>query len=352
MPNKKKQKGRLKTWFSKLEPVKRLLAWSKIHSMWGFFDIPIYDVISFVIREIRKDKLVTRANSIAFSFFLSLFPGILAICTLIPLLLPLFEQFILPYIDERLIIKEAGEVNIQATLLNQLNSVLSQAEVIPANAIATFRKFAEDLLLEPRLGLLSVGYILAIFFASNGMMQLMRGFEKSRSNENYSGTFKRRNIFHKRLIGFRLLFTLSGVAFLSILSVIAGNYIFPYLFAKMQIPAVTIYFLNILRWFLTLALFYTGISLTYRIGMATRKKVDFFSAGATLATFLSIASSLIFALYVDSFSKYNELYGSIGTIIVIMLWIQINAFILLIGFELNASIEVNKSLKSAKNKEQ
>jgi len=346
MQNIPTKKGRLKKWISSLKPVKSLISWSKQRSMVGFFEIPIYDVISFVIGEIRKDKLITRANSIAFSFFLSLFPGILAICTLIPLTLPLFEQFILPYIDKSVIVYQAGKVNIQATLLNQLNTVLSQIEVIPSNAIETFNVFAADLLLEPRFGLFSMGYILAIYFASNGMMQLMRGFEKSRHGE----TFRRRNIFKKRLISFRLLFTLSGVAFLSFLSIIVGNFIFPYLFAKMQIPAITIYFLNILRWFLTLSLFYIGISLTYRIGIATKEKVNFFSAGATLATFLSIVSSLIFALYVDSFSRYNELYGSIGTIIVIMLWIQINAFILLIGFELNASIEVNKSLKIAKIK--
>lgn len=341
MTNKPPRKRLLRKWIIGLKPVSKLLDWSKRRSMWGFFDIPIYDVISFVIKEIRKDKLITRANSIAFSFFLSLFPGLLALFTLIPLLLPLFEQFLLPYISQELIVQNGSGINIQATLLNQINAVLTQIEVIPSNAITTFNQFAEDLLLKPRFGLLSVGYLLALFFASNGMMQLMRGFEKSWHNS----TFIQRNMLHRRLISFRLLFTLAGVVFLSILSVIIGNFLFPYLFEKMRIGVITIYFLNILRWFLTIALFYTGISLTYRIGVPTKEKFAFFSAGATLATFLSIASSLIFALYVDSFGNYNELYGSIGTIIVIMLWIQINAFILLIGFELNASIEVNKTRK-------
>ncbi len=313
--------------------------------MWGFFDIPIYDVISFVIGEIKKDKLITRANSIAFSFFLSLFPGLLALFTLIPLLLPFFEQFILPFISDELIVREGANVNIQATLLHQINAVLRDAEVIPQNAIGTFNSFAEDLLLRPRVGLLSGGFILALFFASNGMMQLMRGFEKSW----HKSAFKQRSALHKRLISFRLLFTLSGVVILSTLSIIIGNYIFPYLFQKMNISAVSFYFLSLLRWILTLVLFYTGIALTYRIGIPSRQKIDFFSVGATVATFLSIASSLIFALYIDSFNRYNELYGSIGTIIVIMLWIQINAFILLIGFELNASIQINKTLLTDKS---
>ena len=312
--------------------------------MVGFFDIPIYDVISFVIREIRKEKLITRANSIAFSFFLSIFPSLLAIFTLIPLILPLFEQFILPYMSADQIVVEGGKTNIRATLLNQVNAVLAQADLIPNNAINTFNTFAEDLLLKPRFGLLSAGFILALFFASNGMMQLMRGFEKSW----HSSTFIQRSALKKRLISFRLLFTLVGVIFLSIISIIIGNFIFPKLLAKLHISALSSYILHILRWFFTLILFYSGISLIYRIGIPIKEKVKFFSAGATLATFLSITSSLLFALYVDSFSTYNELYGSIGTIIVIMLWIQINAFILLIGFELNASIQVNKNLITEK----
>ena len=325
--------------------VQNVLHWSKRRSMWGFFDIPIYDVISFVLAEIKKDKLITRANSIAFSFFLSLFPGLLALFTLIPLVLPLFEQFLLPFISDELIVRNGSDVNIQATLLNQINAVLRDIEVIPQNAIDTFNTFAEDLLLQPRIGLLSGGFILALFFASNGMMQLMRGFEKSW----HKSAFMQRTMLYKRLISFRLLFTLSGVVILSILSIIIGNFLFPYLFKKMHISAASYYFLSVLRWLLTLVLFYTGIALTYRIGIPTREKVKFFSVGATLATFLSIASSLIFALYIDSFNRYNELYGSIGTIIVIMLWIQINAFILLIGFELNASIQVNKTLLTDKS---
>ena len=339
------KKKPLKTWFFSRKVVQNVINWSKSRSMWGFFDIPIYDVISFVITEIKKDKLITRANSIAFSFFLSLFPGLLALFTLIPLVLPLFEQFILPFISEELIVRTTGEVNIQATLLNQINAILREIEVIPLNAIDTFNHFAEDLLLQPRFGLLSVGFILALFFASNGMMQLMRGFEKSW----HKSAFMQRTALYKRIISFRILFTLSGVVILSILSIIIGNFVFPYLFQKMRISVATFYVLSILRWVLTLILFYTGIALTYRIGIPTRKKVNFFSVGATLATFLSIVSSLIFALYIDSFNRYNELYGSIGTVIVIMLWIQINAFILLIGFELNASIQVNKTLITDKS---
>ena len=207
-PNKRKKP--LRDWFFSRKVVQKVISWSKARSMWGFFNIPIYDVVSFVIKEIRKDKLITRANSISFSFFLSLFPGLLALFTLIPLVLPFFERIILPLIDKNLIVETEGVVNIQATLLNQVNSVLADIEVIPQNAIDTFNNFAEDLLYQPRFGLLSAGFILALFFASNGMMQLMRGFEKSW----HKAAFKQRSMLYKRLISFRLLFTLSGVCLL------------------------------------------------------------------------------------------------------------------------------------------
>ena len=333
-------KEKIKSTILSLRIVRKSLYLAKKRSLWGFFNVPIYDVISFVIKEIKKDSLITRANSIAFSLFLSLFPGILASITLIPVILPFFKEFILPYISPELVVTEAGQTNIRATLLNQLNEILTDIEIIPENVISTFNTFAEDLILEPRIGLFSIGYLLALFFASNGIMQLMRGFEKS----SHSSTFVKRNFVHSRLISFKILGTLLALVVLSMISVIIGNNIFPYLFDKLNLSNLGIYFLNILRWILTLSIFYIGIAIIYRNGIATKSKVGFFSAGATLATFLSLATSFIFAFWVDSFNRYNELYGSIGTIIVLLLWIQINAFILLIGFELNASIAVNKSI--------
>jgi len=99
-------------------------------------------------------------------------------------------------------------------------------------------------------------------------------------------------------------------------------------------------------------MFYTIISLIYRYGAAVRKKFHFFSPGATLATIFCILISIFFSFYVDNFSKYNELYGSFGTIIVTMIWIQLNSLILLIGFELNASIAINRDLKEVVEEEE
>jgi membrane protein len=101
--------------------------------------------------------------------------------------------------------------------------------------------------------------------------------------------------------------------------------------------------LNISRWLVIIGLFYTCISLIYRFGAATRKRFRFFTPGSALATILCLGSSLVFSYYVNQFNTYNELYGSIGTIIVLMLWIQLNTLSILIGFELNASILIHST---------
>jgi membrane protein len=94
-----------------------------------------------------------------------------------------------------------------------------------------------------------------------------------------------------------------------------------------------------------IVLFYSGISLLYRYGPALKHRMRFFTPGATLATILSLATSLAFSYYVNQFGTYNRFYGSLGAIIVLMLWLQINAMIILIGYELNASIIVNRALR-------
>jgi membrane protein len=110
-------------------------------------------------------------------------------------------------------------------------------------------------------------------------------------------------------------------------------------------------YINIFRWLVIVALFYFGIAFIYRYGVALKRKLPWLTPGATLATILSIISSLLFSFYVNAFNTYNQIYGSIGTIIVLMLWIQINCMVLMVGFELNASIAVNRDLKLAREEE-
>ncbi|HMQ49585.1 MAG TPA: YihY/virulence factor BrkB family protein [Saprospiraceae bacterium] len=309
-------------------PIKRLIDWSKEKSLPGFFKVPIYDVVVFLYHETRRYDLFTRSNAIAFSFFLALFPALMAFFTLIPL----FKNYLIAYFP-------AGE-NFDVYLRLEIQRIM------PGIAGDRLFSFIDDVTNNPRFGLLSFGFFLAMYFSSNGMLALMRGFEKS-----YMQTFKKRSGWRKRLVSALLTFQLGILLIAAILLIILGEWFIHLLNDYLPLDWITNFSLRLLRWLSIIFLFYTSISIIYRYGAATKKRFTMFSPGATLATILCLLSSLAFSKYVNDFSTYNELYGSIGAIIVLMLWIQINALIILIGFELNASIAVNRDIKLEKEEE-
>ena len=297
----------------------RFVDWTKRTSLPGFFYIPIYDVVVFLWHEIRRFDLSTRANSMAFSFFLALFPSLIFLYSLATHF-PIYENFkdeINNFIDQ-IMKSEAGDL---------------VKESIPE-------------IFDPNSGVLSLGFILAIFFASNGMLAMMRSFEKS----HLKLTFKKRPIWRKRLIAIALTFQLGALLMASVVLIMAGNFLINLLAELAWLSAFTEVLLQFFRWLVTLALIYSGISIIYRFGAATITKFRFLTPGATLATLLSIFTSVAFSYYASSYGRYDRFYGpaegTIVGIIVLMLWIQINCFILLVGFELNAAIAVNRDLKA------
>lgn len=321
----------------------RLFGWAKSRSLPGFQQQSIYDVLNFVYQELKKDRIITRANSISYSFFLSIFPTIIAFFTLIPLILPLiFNKYLIGILptDTTFVYENDGSIDFIKTLIFHLNAILpnliDREEVI---------SLLQDIVSQPRAGLLSFGFLLAIFFASNGMMSMMRGFEKS-----YHLTFKSRSILKRRLVAIGLLLLLSAMIFAAVLLIILGNQMVALLVEPTATPGWEKLFLSLLRYIILVGLVYFGTAMIYRYGVPTIARIKVFSVGTTLATVGSILSTIIFSFYVDNFGVYNKLYGSIGTIIIIMLWIQLNVLMLLIGFELNASVAVNRDLNLKKKK--
>lgn len=301
--------------------VRRLLVWAKRHSLPGFLGIPIYDIITFLIKETKSIDLFIRANSMAYSFFLSIFPSLMMLFTLLPYVREYILQFIFPNVDER----------FDTVLKSEIQ------QFMPGDTGVVISNFIEDLTTNPRVGLLSLGFFLAIFFASNGMLTMMHGFEKS-----YKRTFKQRKQLRKRLIAIVLTFQLGFLLIASVVLIILGNSLITALSEWIKLDKLTEWSISIVRWIVIVLLFYTVISIIYRYGIPTRRKFKMFSPGATLATIMCISFSVLFGFYVDNFGQYNKLYGSFGTIIVTMIWIQLNSLMLLIGFELNASIAINR----------
>ncbi|MEZ4919560.1 MAG: YihY/virulence factor BrkB family protein [Saprospiraceae bacterium] len=313
----KKYVEQLIAYFNEHPLLTKVLDWMKAHSFPGLQRIPIYHILKFIQQELKNDALVIRANSMAFSFFLSIFPAIIVLFTLLAYT-PLYDNF-------------------DVVLRNSIT------EIMPGNAGNMLFKTIENIATIPRSGLLSFGFFLAIWFASNGMLTMMRGLEKG-----YKEAFKRRNALEKRLIAIQLTFLLALILVASVLLIILGNTLLSTLFSFVRVDFITRWSVFAFRWIVIFALFYAGISTIYRYGSSTRRKIPFFNPGAMLSTLFSIITSWGFSFYVDNFGTYNKVYGSIGTLIVMMVWLQINCMIVLIGFELNASIVVLRARRKSK----
>ena len=319
---KAKKPFNINDYIQKLRIVRKLEYWAKSSSLPGFFKVPIYDVVVFVRNEIKRFDLITRANSMTFSFFLSLFPSLILLLSL----LPFFTEYFLSFLPDQ------GD-DFFPTLENQLLSIL------PGNAGAMLFDTLDDLANNRRPELLSIGFLLAIYFASNGMMSMIRAFEKA-----HTQTFKKRSQVRKRLVGIALTFVLGGLLFASSVLLILGNTLINLMNDYFDLDLISKLSISGLRYLMIIVLFYFGIAFIYRLGVPMRKRISLLSPGTTLASTLCLIISLAFSFYVDNFNTYNKLYGSIGTVMALMLWIQMNCIALLIGFELNASIAVNRDL--------
>lgn len=309
-------KQALKRYFISIKP------WAKKVSFPGFFKVPIWDVITFSLKEFQRFDLMIRANAVSFSFFLALFPSLIALFTLTPFL----KEYILGFLPEN--------YHFDAYLREEIQKIM------PGNAGDRLFNFIEDITTQPRIGLFSFGFLSAIFFASNGILALIRGFEKDEMPN-----FLQWNMLKKRMNAMLLTLIIGGLVIVSVLLVILGSWFTALIIQFIKVGKLFAFLLNLSRWLIIISLFYSSISLIYRFGAATKKRFRFFTPGSALATLLCLGSSIIFSYYVDQFNTYNELYGSIGTIIVLMLWIQLNTLSILIGFELNAGILINMATK-------
>lgn len=305
--------GRLaRQWFLLWE---RILAKAKKVTFPGFDGMALYDVMVFFWRSIVDGALSTRASAIAFSFFISLFPAIIFLFALIPYI----------PID-----------NFQDELF------LLIKDIVPANAFDTIEETVVNILKVPRTGLLSLGFFMALIFSTNGIASMMTAFDASLHS------FERRTWLGQRLIAVVLLVIHSVLITLAIALITSGQHLINYLAANGLLRDHFIFYvLTVGKWIVILILFFMANSFLYYLAPAKKTKWRFISAGATLSTVLSVATFIGFSYYINNFGQYNKLYGSIGTLLVIMLLMYLLSMILLIGFELNASI--SEAVKHSKN---
>jgi membrane protein len=291
-------------YIEKLPIVGWALAKSKSTSLPGFGGVALYDVALFFIKQVQTIGMTERASSIAFNFVIAIPPAIIFLFTLIPYL-PITQAF-------------------QGELYGLIRDVIPGEK---DNAVLIV--FLQDFINNPRNGLLSLGFVLSLYFSSNAMMGIMRSFDK-----NYVGFTKRKG-WHRRIVALKITAILYLIVFTSLATLIARDVVLQWL--GIENTRLIALIMN-LRWFVIVLLFFFCISFIYRHAPSVQKKWKLINPGSILATFLMLLMTLALSWWVSRFAHYNQLYGSIGTVLIIMILIFINSLILLVGFELNVSI--------------
>ena len=306
----------IKRRFLVSQPVSFVIRRSKKIFLPGFQGIPLFDVIRFLLLQAGKTGFTERASAIAFNFTMTIPPVVIFLFTLIPHL-PISQEFI-----------------------NQIFSLIK--DVMPGEKNnGVLIKFLSDILNKPRTGLLSTGFLLAMFFSSNAVMGIMRSFDKK-----YIG-FTKRTGYHERFVALRLTFILFILFFITILALIMQGSVLRWLGITNSLLITVI---DNLRWILIVLMFFYSISFIYRYAPAVHKRWKLINPGSIIATFMMIIFTAAFSYWVSNFSNYNELYGSISTVLILMLLIYFNSLVLLIGFELNVSINSLKHEVDERNK--
>ena len=282
----------------------------------GFAGLSLYDVAIFFWKGLMEGAITTRASSLAFNFFLAFFPSIIVFFTLIP------------YIPIE---------GLQETLMELLAVVLP-----PSTNEITFTTL-DDIINNPRGGLLSLGFILALYFSTNGINSLIEAFNSSYHIREI------RPLIQQRILSLGLTLLLSVMLIIAIGLIIFATVVVNYLVETEIITSSAADLIIYGKWMVMLAMLFFGISILFHLGPALKSKWKFFTPGSIFATIFIIITSIGFNYYINNFSQYNKIYGSIGTLMIILLWMYFNSIILLTGFELNASISNAK--QKSKNSE-
>lgn len=290
----------------------------------GFQGASLYSVFQFFFKGIISPRFNLYAGSLSWNFFLAIFPSLLFLFTVIA------------YI-------QIPGFNVQKTILQQMDFFL------PDDAYKIVKTTVKDIVSNQRSGLLSFGFLSALYFASNGVFSMMIAFD---SNFN-EGEKKKRNFFQKRGKSMLITIGLSMLILSALLVLVSGNLLSVWIVKKKLInKAIMLVFVKVVQFITLTTLVFFIMSALYYFGHSAKDRWRFYSPGAIVATTLSILATYIFSNYVDGFDSYNKLYGSIGAIIVLMLLIYFNMLCILVGFELNKSINTVVKIAQEKRKQE
>ncbi|MHA7944666.1 YihY/virulence factor BrkB family protein [Formosa sp. 3Alg 14/1] len=292
--------------------VNLLVKFFKTLKLPGLEGLSVYDLLELYITGIIKGALTSRASAIAFNFFMAIFPFLLFILILIPH------------------IPIAG---FKAEFLDFLESFLP-----PTTSEFFFKNIFENIDSTERGGLLSTVFLLSIFLMANGVSAVFSAFESSYHFE-LSRSILRQYLY---ALGVALI-----LAFLVVISVAGFGFVEIYILGSLfetltqqgvEIGNSSIIWVNISKYVFGIVMIYLSTATLYYFGTREGKHSRFLSAGALFTTMLIVSVSYLFGVYIEEFSQYNELYGSIGALLILMFYLWLNSNIILLGYELNISL--------------
>ncbi|MFO7823949.1 MAG: YihY/virulence factor BrkB family protein [Cyclobacterium sp.] len=282
-------------------------------------DQNLYDVGKIFLHHIQKDDVFERASAMAFNFTVAMFPLLLFLLNTIP-----FIQFFIP---------EVTTANI----------LIFVRDILPDNIYNEAAPTIMDIVSKPRQSLLSLGFFLALYLSTNGVISMMNAFNAVyRTREN-------RGFFRTRLVAVSIVVVLVLSICGAVLVMLVGSNLL-YRFSEFDFVSNSIYYYSLasFRFFVLLILFIITTAYIFRFAPAVHDKWKFFSTGSVVAGTLITLGFFLFTFYLNNFSTYNKLYGSIGTMIAVMLWLWITSILVLVGFEINVSLDKARDRKQRK----
>lgn len=300
----------------KNNPLTYLIKKSKKWSPPGFQGMNLYVVLRHFLKDFNLPDFTEKASAISYNFIMSVPTSCLFFFTLIPNL---------PFISKR-------------GMKYQLHALIY--DIIPSKTYnAGLIQFVDSFINGSKIGMLSFTFVLSLFFASGAVMGLMRSF-----NKNYVG-FERMRGLKARWEAIKLTMMLFGLLLACLILLLLQWNILNWLGIK-DLALKNLIFYG--KWIFIVSLIFYSYAFIYRYAPSTTRRWNLVSPGAVVATFLTILVTIGFTTFVNNFGRYNILYGSIGTIMVIMIMIFLNSLVILIGFEINLSINTLKTISENK----
>ena len=287
-------------------PLSGVRNWLQTHRPFKSKVTTWYDFLCRIFENLGSNDLSERAAAVSFNLFLAIFPAIIFLFTLIP-------YIPIQHLDDQI--------------------MLLLSRVIPQGTFESVETTIRDIINRQRSGVLSFGFLLTLYAATNGMSALMNAFNSSKDIK------ERRGFLKTRLTALGLTFTFAVAIVLAIVLLLVGDIITDHLLRLAILNnSITVTFLNFTRYLLVFTVFVCVVSVIYHFGPNVRMRWSFINPGVVTASVLIVLTTYLFSFYLANFGSYNKVYGSIGTLIALMVWLNLIALLIILGFEINVAL--------------